>query len=133
MSANVFTYIARGTIKPCRIVTTDGGSLSVIQAGASPSVLPTGVSSEASRRAAGSAFDDGNAAITGEEIRVYQLGDLPVLCEIGSAVNGGDWLTSDVNGRGITATTGQFCVGQALEAGTTLAQRVWIKVQPTKI
>jgi hypothetical protein len=133
MAANTITYIASGTIKPGRIVKTDANNFGVVQAGASETIHMIGVATTSFRRAAGSPFDDGNAAVSGESVAVYGLGEMPVLCEIGAAVTAGDWLVSDTNGRGITGTTDQFAVGQALESGTTLGQRVLIKVQPQQL
>lgn len=128
MAANNIPFVAGGNIAPCRIV-VQSDDFTVIQSTASPGKPPTGISSEATRRPPNSAYDDGYAAIANGMIRVYQLGE-HALCDVGSPISAGDWIKPDANGRGVPASTGNYYVGQAVEAGSASNKRVLVKVQP---
>ncbi len=127
--ANV-PLIAEGSISPRRIVEKGTGDFGCLQSDATPGSPPLGISSEATRRGANSGLENAEyAAITGEELLVYQLGELALL-DAGAAVSAFDWVKPDANGRGITATTGNHCVGQAVQAATASNQQILVKVQP---
>lgn len=126
--ANV-PLIAEGNIAPRRIVEKGTGDFGCLQSDATPGSPPLGISSEATRRGANSPLDDGYAAITGEHLRVYQLGELALL-DAGAAVSAFDWVKPDANGRGVTASTGNYYVGQAVQAATASNQQILVKVQP---
>jgi hypothetical protein len=126
-------FRANGNISPSRIVKIDGTQpgVNVIQAAAATGAL-FGIAQAGTHNAPLSGFDDGYAAIAGLDVTVFTVGDLCQV-EIGAAVNAGDLLTSDGNGRAITATTGNYVVGQAEQNGTTLGQVIKMKVNPYKI
>lgn len=117
--------IAGGNISPARIVLMSTEH-TVTQATAA-STEPFGISGGGVRYAPGTPWDNGYAATVGQSCPVYQNGEV---CEIeaGAAFSGGDWIKADANGRGITATTGTYHVGQAQEAATVSGQRIPIKV-----
>lgn len=126
--ANV-PLIAEGNIAPRRVVMKGTGDFGCLQSTATPGSPPLGISSEALRRGPNSANDDGFAAITGEEIRVYQLGEL-ALADAGNTISAWDFVKPDANGRIVTATTGNYYVGQATQAATASNQEILVKVQP---
>ena len=61
---------------------------------------------------------DGLAAISGEDVNVYGMGEVCLL-RIGGTVTVGDYLTATTGGKGITATTGNHYGAQAEESGVT--------------
>ncbi len=116
-------YVAGGTIVMSRFVsaltTADRQVVQSTDGSSSHGDPITGVSQEGSRRTPYGALDDGNAAIVGEDISVFQLGDTCKLA-YGGTVAAGDLLKSDVNGRGITAgTDGDNYGARAVEAGVS--------------
>ncbi len=128
--ANNTPMIAEGNIAPRRVVAKGAASFGVIQSTASPGGPPLGISCEALRRGPNSPFDDGFAAITGEEIRVYQLDEF-ALADVGSnSISAWDFVKSDANGRVVTASTADFYVGQAIQSATASQQQILVKVQP---
>lgn len=121
---------AAGNISPCRIVRVTSDGHGVTQAAAS-TAKPIGISGRSSRRAPGTAADDGYHAISGEACEVYQVGDRAMV-ETGGAsgVTVGQELKSDANGRAITASSGDYVVGIALETATASSQFVRCAVLP---
>jgi len=126
--ANV-PLIAEGNISPRRVVMKGAGDFGCLQSNATPGSPPLGISNEATRRPANSPLDDTFAAIANEEIRVYQLGE-HALADAGAVIAAFDWVKPDANGRIVTASTGNYYVGQALQAATVSNQQILVKVQP---
>ncbi len=126
------SVIAGGNVSPKRIVLISGVN-SVTQSNATPGQQLFGVSTEQLRRPAGTAYDDGFAAISGEAILVYQVGDR-CLCEMGTnSGSAGAQVKPDANGRGATATSGDYIVGTALESWTASNQQILLDVAPGKM
>jgi len=75
----------------------------------------------------------GAAAVTGEVVWVYQVGDR-CLVEIGSnSVSVGDPITADANGRGVTASGSNFYAGIALEPATASQTFIRMAVLPGQL
>lgn len=111
--------VANGTILPSRFVkldTTANGK--VLAAGASD--VPWGISQPGTRRTPYGALDDGNAAIAGDNLNIYGLGETMVLLELGGTVTVGDFLKPSTNGVGITASAdGDIYGAKALRSGVS--------------
>jgi hypothetical protein len=87
--------------------------------------MVTGVSQEGTRR-----FDSADAAIVGEQLRVFGPGETP-LVEVGATpVTAGVYVKSDANGKIIPVATDQDRVaGQALQAGAA-GEKVQVMLNP---
>lgn len=115
-SAN-FGWVANGNITPSRFVKVDTSAEGrVIQCTATTD-FPIGVSQAGTRRAPYSSLNDGFAAIAGEGVRVFQLGEVCPI-EAGAAITRGDRLSPDTSGRGITAGAAVKSGGIALESAS---------------
>lgn len=111
------SFKSGGDIRPSRFVNVDtSADNQVLEADAGEKIL--GVSKEGSRNPGGLASDDGFAAIAGEDLHVYTVGDVCWI-ECGGSVTRGDDLKSDADGAGVTAGAGEESGGQALESGTS--------------
>jgi hypothetical protein len=132
------SYMANGTILPYSFVKFDSGTpapFKVIQAAANSDIL-LGIAQEftdttplpAPYSAGGT-----NAAIVGEQVRVYRVG-CQCLLKIGAGgCTVGDRLTSDASGSGVTATSGQ--IAGAIARDTRVAGELCdvIVIEPMKI
>lgn len=124
-----FSKIAGGNIAPSRFVklstTAEGQAL---QCGAGEAIF--GISQASTRRAALTGWDDGFAAIAGENINIIGPGDDEGLLELGGTVTVGDYIKSDASGKGVNAGTDKDKAGaQALQSGTS---GKLIKVKPIR-
>jgi hypothetical protein len=126
------TMIARGTIRPQRFVKVDTASnRGVLECGANERIFA--VSQEGTNYAP---LDDviltSNAAVNGQELRLYSDGDVCGV-EAGGVITSGDYLRSDAVGRAVVAlaigVVVQHIGGQALEAATAAGQIIMMKVQ----
>lgn len=120
------SWVASGNIAPSRFVKIDTANVGkVLQAGTGVSVY--GVSQEGTRNPGGTVLnDDGNAAIAGENLRVY-IDDEECWLEAGGSVTAGDYLKPDNSGRGVTSSSdGDIYGAIALQGatGTGLLMRV---------
>ena len=114
------TLKATGNVTPSRIVKLVSGTDHGVTISASATSPNIGVAQMGTRRAPGTADDDGYAAIAGENVGVYSAGSGMSPVEIGGTVAVGDALTANSSGQAIATTTeGDFIIGWALEAGTT--------------
>lgn len=124
--------IAGGTIGPSRFVklstTADN---TVLVAGSNDPIF--GISQKGTRTAPYPGLQDNNAALTGEDIMIYQVGETAVI-ELGGTVAAGDYLesggstgtavTSSVDGHNYGAKTPQAGVsGQLIEVQVVLGMR----------
>src|SRR5262245_43057072 len=113
-------FFANGNINPSRFVAIDptaGKSFFVVQSGNNGIVV--GVSQDGVRRAPGTPYDDGFAAIQNEPIQVFGPGD-ECLVKAGGTIVQGDFLQSDASGQAIkldvtTAAATHYSGGRALE------------------
>lgn len=91
------SYVANGDINPMRFVKLVAGSdYKVVQCDATS--VPIGVSGTSTER-----FDSTLHATATHTCRVYGKTEFPLL-ELGGTVSAGDYLVSDINGKGITAS-----------------------------
>ncbi len=104
MRYNGVQFRAGGTIGPAVFVKlSTAADNTVLQAGAGDPII--GISQVGQRRVPGLAGSDPTiAAIAGEFVEVFIIGDVAQLTA-GAAFTRGDFLMSDANGDGITATT----------------------------
>ena len=113
MSSNA-NFTANGTIYPSRFVTIDPTSQNrVIQASGTSQPL-AGISQEWSKLAPTPGATQ-EAADQGDQLAVYQVGDVAFLQSTASGWTAGDRLTSDANGNGITASSTNNFGAVALE------------------
>lgn len=119
------SFTAGGNISPSRFVSASG-SFHVGQATGATNA-PIGVSQAGVRRAPGTGLDDGYAAISGEGLRVFGVGET-CLIDTGDVVTAGQYLKSDANGRAVpvdtSLTTLQYYGARALETNTASATKV---------
>jgi hypothetical protein len=94
-------FVAGGNILPSRFV-KQSGAYTVVQAGAATDDI-VGISQDGTRHPPGTASDDGNAANTNDQIRVFGVGEICKLTA-GAAVTTGNYLKSDASARGIPVT-----------------------------
>jgi hypothetical protein len=121
--AGGYGYMANGNIPPCRFVKFDltaGQAYNgrVLQATALADKV-VGISQEGTRRVPYGGLNDGYAAIAGENIKVFQPGDMCLL-EIMATVARGDRVTVDsVNstGKGRTAVAAEKSWAIAEQSG----------------
>jgi hypothetical protein len=127
----IFSKKAGGNISPCRFVkqstTADN---TVLQAGAGETVY--GISQAGVRRTPYSSLDDGYAAIAGEDLEVFGVGEVCNL-ELGGTVTRGDRVKSDANGKGVTsATNGDEYGAIALVSGVS-GDLIQVELKPTSM
>lgn len=123
-----FSKIAGGNVSPCRFVKLDSTVGRAVHAGANEAIF--GISQPSTRRLALSGWDDGYAAIAGENLNIIGPGDDEALLEIAETVTVGDYLQATTDGKGAVANTDKDHVGaQALESGTS---GQLIKVKPMR-
>lgn len=115
-------FIADGNIGPMLFVTPTSvsGDNRVLLAGAGSMIL--GVSQPQQRYGPWGPIQDGNAAVQGEQLRVYGPGEICWLI-VGGTVSVGNRLKSNSSGQGIATTSdGDEYGAIALEAGTANQQ-----------
>lgn len=114
MSNNINTFVAGGTIEPSRFIKISTVSdFEALQAGAGEKGI--GISQEGQHNAP-MAGNPTYAATTGQQFFAYTTGSICYLT-CGSGVTRGDFLKSDADGKGLTATTGEFYGAQARQSG----------------
>ncbi len=125
------SFVASGNISPYRIAVVDSAGINMVkQSDATPGKPPAGVVSGQTRRPAGTVFDVGGyAAIDGESVLIFQVGDR-ALVEAGNTITQGSALKPDANGRAIPATSGTYVVGIALETATASNQFILCDIAP---
>lgn len=113
-----FSKIAGGNVAPAVFVKLDSTQGRAVTCGANGDIF--GISSPASRRLALSGWDDGYAAIAGENLNIIGPGDDEALLTLGGTVAYGAYIKSDASGFGVTASTDKDHVGaQCLQAGVS--------------
>lgn len=121
MSNTLQNARAGGTINTCRFVIPDTTHPNgAVQAGAA-TVLPIGISTDASRLRPDPNFTSTQvleAAELGEVIGIYPPGSVGVSLYCKAAWNPGDLLMSDTDGGGLVCTSGSYYGARAQSAGT---------------
>lgn len=126
------SYVANGNVTVSAIVKFDSTApFRVILAAAATDAM-FGVSSESVDKAPiPQDTSTQYAAIAGEDLKVYELGDRCSLTTGTGGFTAGDAITSDGSGNGITTTTDKnLYVGRAVDTMTTAAVLAQILVQP---
>lgn len=122
------SFVAGGDIRPSRFVNLDATAEGVVlEADAGEDIY--GISHEGTHRPPYASLDDGLVAIAGENVRVYEDGEICFL-EIGTGgctVNGR--LKADADGKGVTASTTEKIGAIALETCAAL-QLAKVRVLP---
>lgn len=112
------SYVANGNIGPSRFVkldTTAPGK--VLEATTNDKMC--GISQAGTRRAPQTGIDDGYAAIAGENIQVFEPGDV-CWVEAGGTIAIDDRLEATTDGKAVTTTTDNDWVGaKALQSGVS--------------
>lgn len=113
------TGVAAGNIKPSRfLIQATSADNKYSQASSATAAPLVGISQPGTRNTPYSSLDDGYAAIAGENLHVYKSPDnAEAPLQLGGTVAAGDLLTTDSDGRGVTATTGDFVGARAQQAG----------------
>lgn len=119
------SVIANGTINPAVFVTIDPTrDFAVIQA--SGSTIPIGISQLGPKIAPNLLASLGStapttqpAAVKGDQIGVFNSGDVCWVTVGSASVNPGDFLMNDGNGGAITATSNKYYGAIALQAGNS--------------
>jgi len=131
MSGQSPNYVAGGTIRPSRFVKIDTSADDrVVEATANDALA--GVAQVGTNRVPLSDLvSTSNAAIAGEQLKVYGEGDFCHL-EAGAAIANGELLKSDSVGRGVpaltTGTTSQNVGARALETASAAGELVRVQV-----
>src|SRR5262249_39352494 len=87
-----------------------------LQAGAGDRIA--GISQVGTRQTPYGGLDDGFCAIANENFHVFLPGvDKEAFLELGGTVSPGDYLKSDANGAGVTASSGDEIGARAMVAG----------------
>ena len=109
---------AGGNIYPSRFVVRSAvaGESVITQAGSNVAVW--GISPSSTRRMALAGWDDGYAAISGDDVNVFGDGDDQCYLELAGTVSSGGTIKSDADGKGVAASSDKDHVGAiALESG----------------
>jgi len=131
------TFVAGGTINPCRFVTmvpllysgttTPSADFTVWPATAGTSSKGDrviGVSQEGT-----GLWSTSTAAVAGDQLRVFGPGEV-ALVECGGTVTAGAWVKSDANGKAVVASADEdFVGGIALQAGAD-GTKIQIYIHP---
>lgn len=119
------SFIANGDVFPSRFVKMDTVDGKVVQCGAGDS--PYGISQKGTRR---SPYIDtsAKAAIAGEPIEVYQLGERCLL-ELAGTVLPQAKLKSDANGKGLSTVTDKDAYGAIASFNGISGQKIEVLVE----
>lgn len=123
-----FSKKAGGNINPARFVklSTTADNVALI-AGAGEVIF--GVSQPSTRRTPYSSLDDGYAAIDGEDLDVYGVGERPML-ELGATVTAGARLKSDASGKGTPVTSNNDEYGAVAQVAGVSGELIEVLVVP---
>jgi hypothetical protein len=126
MSAGAYPgFIASGNIQPARIVvgatTPAVGNADVaftVKTAPDATTMPVGISAEYTRYAPGTAWDNGYIAQDGQDLKVYQDGELCTV-EIGADIVAMSLISADQDGSGraVPCTGTNYYAAQALNPG----------------
>jgi hypothetical protein len=128
-SASGYGAVAAGNISPRRFVKRGATAGKVLQAGAGEKVC--GISQSGTRNAPYSTLNDGYAAISGENVRIFGPGEI---CEVqaGATFAIDARLIGDANGKAVAvagAADGEEYGAVALAAATAADQFIPVRVE----
>lgn len=128
MASATFGGVAGGDILPRRFVKQGTTAGVLLQAGAGEP--PVGISASGTHTANVAGFDDGKAAVAGENVRTYRETDQVCDIEAGAAFSIGARLKSDASGRGIAVSANNDQYGAvALAAAAAAGDFVPVRIQ----
>ena len=108
--------MASADIRPCRFV-TPSGEFTVAESNSGE--RPIGISQEGGRQVPlNDVTNDGLAAKSGENIRIFGEGD-ECLLMLGGSVTAGDYVKPDNDGAGVTAGAAAIAGARALQTGVS--------------
>jgi hypothetical protein len=119
--------VASGNILPAtfvKLTTTADGK--VTQAGAGERIY--GISQPGTRSAPFEGLDSDNAAVAGDNVMIFGIGQRCML-RLGGTVTRGDYLKSDGSGYGVTASTDADDYGAIAEMSGVSGQLIEVLVQ----
>lgn len=120
------SFVANGTIPPCRFVKLDTTATGKVLLCGTNGII-YGISKADTRRIPALGLDDGNAAIVGENLHVFEDNEECYL-EIVASVTQGQQLKSDTNGKGTPVTANNDIYGaialQSAPAGKVIKVKV---------
>lgn len=121
---NNMPVMARGTIYPSRFVAIDTASDFGVITAALPDITPVGISQSGTKVAPNLLQSLGStaptiqpAAVSGDSVGVFSIGDVCWLTVGSAAVTPGDFLKNDGNGGGIPAAAGEPYGARTFQAG----------------
>lgn len=122
--------VANGNITPSRFVKLDASvDGKVLICGAGEQIY--GVSQEGTRRAPLSGWDDGYAAVAGENVRVYASPeDKDCFLEVDGTTAVGDKLKSGALGIGVVTTSADDTIGAIAEEAGSANQLIRVRLLP---
>ena len=123
-------YVAGGNIYPCRFVKqTSTAPFTVVQAAAEDPVV--GIAQEGTTVVPIDGFTNTSSVFAGTEgLPIHVFGEhCECLLEVAEAVDPGDFLAPDANGKGVKATTGVPVGARALEGATEAGQKIRVAVE----
>lgn len=118
------SFVAGGNITPARFVrltTTSGSTGFVVNSGAGEAIM--GISQQGTRNPSYPGLQDGFAAITGENVRVY-LETEETMIEVDASYNPGTLLKSGAIGIGTQVTANNDIYGAVLLDQSTAANQL---------
>ncbi len=131
MSGNSTNFVAGGTIRPSRFVKIDtSADYRVKEADANEALI--GISQVGTNRAPLSdVVTTNNAAVEGEQLKVFGFSDFALL-EAGAAIANGEFLKSDADGKGVpaltTGTVSQNVGAIAMETASASGELIRVQV-----
>lgn len=124
----IYSKKSGGNVAPSRFVTlSTTADNTVTQCGTDGHVY--GISQAGVRRTPYSSLDDGYAAISGEDLEVFGVGEVCLL-EVSATVAAGDRLKSDTNGKGTPVTTTLDNYGAIATVSAVSGQVIMVEVHP---
>ncbi len=124
---NDIPFIASTDIRPARFVTLATTANQTVAESNGGDTKMVGIATEALKAAVGSTV----AAESGDQVRIYGYG-CNCLLEIGSGgCTAGDFLKPDADGKGVTATTGNYAGALALETASASEKAHVLVISPT--
>jgi hypothetical protein len=115
MANGSMTRVAGGNITPCTFLTIDTSTGKVTTTGANGDIF--GIATQLTRRTALSGWDDGYAAIDGEEVEIFCPPDDSALLAIAGTITPGQLIKSDASGKGVAATADKDRAGARAMVG----------------
>lgn len=125
---NDLPFIAGGDINPARFVSLATTANQTVNESNGGDTTVIGISTEAAKAAPQTGAST-LAAESGDQVRVHMMGENCLLVIGAGGCTAGDLLVPDADGKGVTATTGQYAFARALETASA-AEKAHVLVLP---